>query len=50
MVIVRYVESKAPSVHLLKAAALMNISPKLVTGSWGAGVRVWQITPWGRGP
>ena len=42
MVIVRYVESKAPSVHLLKAAALMNISPKLVTGSWGAGV-------WGAG-
>jgi hypothetical protein len=29
MVIARYAESKAPSVHLLKAAALMNISPKL---------------------
>jgi hypothetical protein len=29
MVIVRYAKSKAPSAHLLKAAALMNISPKL---------------------
>jgi hypothetical protein len=44
MVIVRYAESKAPSVYLLKAAALMNISPKLVTDSWGASVREWQIT------